>query len=403
MPVAADPKRHIVIFACITALCLFGDSMLYIVLPVHYQKMGVSSLWEVGIILAVNRIVRLPLNPCIGWLYSRVSERTGIFIAVALAAATTFSYGFLPNFAFWILARCVWGVAWTLLRLGSLFCILRLSGPNNRGHYTGLYNGLYRLGSLVGMFIGGILADSAGIAVTVIVFGTGTAAALFLVFFFIPGGSDQQKEYGGETSVLAGITMIAKDRALLWLVASGCLTALIFQGVVASTLSRLIDVHTSGGLTLFGSLAGAATLGGFFQALRWGWGPWLSPLTGRLSDQHFGRGRMLTFSFALGAAAFAALASPLPLPLWFPCILFMQLAATMLTTLNDAAAADAAAISGKRMLLMTYALYADVGAALGPLIAYGINAFLGMDAVYACCAALLAILFVRWRSARAGP
>jgi len=398
MAVVVDhKKRHIVIFALITALCLLGDSMLYIVLPVHYQKMGLSSLWEVGIILAVNRIVRLPLNPCIGWLYSHISERTGIFIAVALAAATTFSYGFLPNLAFWILARCVWGVAWTLLRLGSLFCILRLSGSDNRGHYTGLYNGLYRLGSLVGMLVGGILADLAGITVTVLVFGTATAAAVFLAFFFIPKGNGQQKDCVDEASVFTGLVLVARDRKLLWLVMSGCLTALVFQGIVASTLSHFIAVHASGSLMLLTPLLGAATLAGFFQALRWAWEPWLAPLTGRLSDQRFGRARMLSFSCTLGIVAFAALASPLPLSLWFPCILCMQLTATMLTTLNDAAAADAAAVSGERMLLMVYALGVDMGAALGPLVAYGVNEFLGINAVYACCAVLFAILAAGWR------
>ena len=62
---AQDDKKHIIVFAVITALCLIGDSMLYIVLPVHAADLGLS-LWEVGVILAVNRIVRLPLNPCIG-------------------------------------------------------------------------------------------------------------------------------------------------------------------------------------------------------------------------------------------------------------------------------------------------------------------------------------------------
>ncbi|MDR2695070.1 MAG: MFS transporter [Deltaproteobacteria bacterium] len=403
MAVAADHKRHIVTFAAITALCLVGDSMLYIVLPVHYQDMGVASLWEVGVILAVNRLVRLPLNPCIGWFYSHVSERTGILIAVALAFATTLSYGFLPNLAFWILARCVWGVAWTLLRLGSLFCILNLSDPDNRGYYTGLYNGLYRLGSLTGMLLGGILADVAGVTVTVAVFATATAFAFFPALFRIPGGRKQQREQADNATILAGFAILARDRNTLWLMAGGCLAALVFQGVVASTLSRLIFEHTGGGLLVFGSLVGASILGGFFQALRWGWEPWLAPLTGRLSDQRFGRANMLACAFALGALSFAALASPLPLPLWFPCILFMQLTATMLTTLNDAAAADAAARAGERTLLMAYALCVDVGAALGPLVAYGMNEFWGINAVYACCAVLFVLLLIRWGRPKRTP
>jgi MFS family permease len=290
-------------------------------------------------------------------------------------------------------------VAWTLLRLGSLFCILKLSGPDNRGYYTGLYNGLYRLGSLAGMLLGGILADLAGIAVTVTVFGAATAVALFLAFFFIPGGGKPQKEHAENTSILTSLALVARDSNALWLMAAGCLTALVFQGVVASTLSRLIFEHTGGGLTVFGYLVGASILGGFFQALRWGWEPWLAPLTGRLSDRR-GRTKMLISSFALGAVAFAALAAPLPLPVWFPCIIFMQLTATMLTTLNDAAAADTAAVAGERTLLMTYALCVDAGAALGPLAAYGMIEVLGIHAVYAACAALFAVLLVRWRAAQ---
>jgi MFS family permease len=394
---ASGRKRHIVIFAVITALCLLGDSMLYIVLPVHYQDMGLRSLWEVGVVLAVNRLVRLPLNPCIGWFYSHVSERAGIFIAVALAVATTFSYGFLPNLAWWILARCVWGVAWTVLRLGSLFCILKLSDPDNRGYYTGLYNGLYRLGSLAGMLLGGVLADLAGIAVTVTAFGTATAAALFLALF-IPAGGKPQREEAENAGILAGLALVARNSDALRLLVAGCLTALVFQGVVASTLSRLIFEHSGGGVLVFGSLVGASILGGFFQALRWGWEPWLAPLTGRLSDQRFGRTKMQIAAFALGATTFAALAAPLPLPLWFPCILFMQLTATMLTTLNDAAAADTASVAGDRALLMTYALCVDAGAALGPLVAYGMNEFLGIHAVYAFCAALFVMLLIKGRA-----
>ncbi|MCL1939443.1 MAG: MFS transporter [Desulfovibrionaceae bacterium] len=393
---APDNKRHIVVFAVIAALCLIGDSMLYIVLPVHAAELGLA-LWEVGIILAVNRLVRLPLNPCIGWLYSHISERTGILIAITLAAATTFSYGFLPNLAFWILARCVWGVAWTLLRLGSLFCILRLSGPENRGHYTGLFNGLYRLGSLVGMFLGGVLADIWGMQVTAVVFGLLTSLSFFLALAAIPKGKNTQEEYGHDTGIRAGLALLGQDRKVLWIVAGGGLVAFVIQGVIASTLSKLIDVHTAGGIGLAGTLIGAATLAGFFQALRWGWEPWLAPFAGRMSDQHFGRPRMLCWAFAAGAGMLALLALPLPLLVWFMCILGMQLTATVLTTISDATASDAASLAGGRALLMMYALIVDVGAAVGPLVAYGMNEFFGINAVYLLSAGLFALLWTRWR------
>ena len=92
-------SRQVIVISLITAACLIGDSMLYIVLPICFAQAGLSSLWEVGIILSVNRLVRLPLNPMVGWLYRHISDRTGIFIATVLATITTFSYAFADGFA----------------------------------------------------------------------------------------------------------------------------------------------------------------------------------------------------------------------------------------------------------------------------------------------------------------
>ena len=78
-------KRPIVIIALLTAVCLVGDSMLYVVLPTHLEEAGLTSLWQVGILLSINRLIRLPLNPLIGWLYTKISARTGVLIAVILA------------------------------------------------------------------------------------------------------------------------------------------------------------------------------------------------------------------------------------------------------------------------------------------------------------------------------
>ena len=390
-------KRHIAIFAIITALCLIGDSMLYIVLPVHYADVGLSSLWEVGVLLAVNRLVRLPLNPCLGWLYKHISEKTGILAAIFLAVSATLSYAFLDNFWLWIVARCVWGLAWGLLRLGSLFCIFKLSTPTNRGQLTGLYNGLYRLGSLVGMLFGGILADLIGIRNTAIFFALVSALAFLLAILHIPGGKGEGKNQDAGLGLYASLAAIAHDSKALWVVLTGGLVALALQGVLASTLSRLIEVHTGGTVSFFQWAIGAASLAGFFQALRWAWEPWLAPLTGKISDTRLGWRKML-FCACAGAALFSCLlALPLPLLVWFACILGMQLVATGLTTLTDAAAADAAASLHGRTVLVHYALIVDVGAALGPLAAYSLNAFLGIDAVYFFCALLYALLALVWQ------
>jgi len=55
-------SSHAVVFiALATAFSLLGDQMLYSVLPTHYAEIGLMP-YQVGIILSVNRWVRLITN-----------------------------------------------------------------------------------------------------------------------------------------------------------------------------------------------------------------------------------------------------------------------------------------------------------------------------------------------------
>ena len=150
-PDDAAARRLARSMAVVSAFCLTGDTMLYIALPLFWQECGLTALWQVGVLLAVNRLVRLPLNPLVRLLYTRIDQRTGMALAVVLAASTTLLYGVAQSFALWLLLRCLWGLAWTLLRLGSLFALMAASRKDNRGYLMGSYNGLVRLGSLLGM------------------------------------------------------------------------------------------------------------------------------------------------------------------------------------------------------------------------------------------------------------
>ena len=388
-----NASRQVVVISLITAACLIGDSMLYIVLPVHFAAAGLNSLWEVGIILSVNRLVRLPLNPAVGWLYRRISDRTGIFIATVLATITTLGYAVADGFVIWLVLRCLWGVSWTLLRLGGFYCILNVSSESNRGYFMGLYNGLYRIGSLAGMLAGGILADWLGFSLTAYIFGACTGLTIVLGLVFVPRGAVGASDAPAREQALSGLW---KDGAVLWVMATGLVVALIYQGLYAATLSQLIQIHLGGSLVLFGAAIGAATLGGVLQATRWGWEPWLAPWFGTLSDRRFGRRAVMVASLSVGVAAFGLVSLSLPVPLWLAVLLVIQLVGTSLTTVSDAVASDAASVRGGRTFMMWYSFAVDLGAALGPIIAYLLNDLWSMDAAYVWTACLLVVFTVKW-------
>ena len=365
-------KRPIVIIALLTAVCLVGDSMLYVVLPTHFEEAGLSSLWQVGILLSINRLVRLPLNPVIGWLYTKISARTGVLIAVILAFLTTLSYGLIQGFIGLLIVRSLWGIAWAFLRLGAYFTILEYATDTTRGKSMGLYNGLYRLGSLVGMLVGGFLADLYGLLFTSILFSLITLCCLPIVFIVIKPTSQGMVAHHTENERNFSLW---SHRNVLSVLGIGMFFALIYQGIVTSTLSYLIEIHNGSVVLIFGCLIGASSLAGILQAIRWGFEPFLAPLFGSLTDGKSGRYPLLLLSTFLASILFALVSYDLPIWIWIGVILLLQATATSLTTIADALAADTASNGAKIKIMTTYSLLIDFGAALGPMLAYVMNQF----------------------------
>lgn len=93
---------------------------------------------------------------------------------------------------------------------------------------------------------------------------------------------------------------------------------------------------------------------------------------------------------------FGLVALRLPLPLWLAVLIGIQLTGTSLTTIADSVASDTASVRGGRVFMMWYSFAVDLGAALGPILAYLLNDMWGMDTAYAGTAVLLLILAVKW-------
>src|SRR5690606_14268348 len=118
-----------------------------------------------------------------GKIYEKIPLKLGLLFAVVLSVITTVGYGLAMSFLVWVILRCMWGLAWSFLRIGGL-SVVAIYGGENRGEVMGIYNGLYRLGSLVGMLVGGILVPFIGLMTVAISFGALSAiGALVLAIF----------------------------------------------------------------------------------------------------------------------------------------------------------------------------------------------------------------------------
>lgn len=391
--------RPVVVVSLATALSLLGDSMLYIALPVHWREAGLDSLWQVGALLAINRLVRLPINPLIGVLYQHISLKTGLLIAVVLGAISTCGYGWAQGFLAWMLLRALWGIAWSLFRIGGLTAVVRCAEDGGQGQAMGMYNGLYRLGSLFGMLLGGLLVAFYGLPALAWAFGLLSLLGLPLLAlgFHLPATAEPK-----HPQRTAQAARESTDHGPWPVLLTGLGIALLIQGILASTLSALIERYYGTTIELLGVLLSATALSGLLSALRWTWEPWLASRMGYWSDGPRGRLPMLIAFLLLGALSFAPMAMGLPLPIWLAITLVALLAATALTTLGDALAADTAKRIGAVRFMTRYSIGQDLGAACGPLLAYLLLSLTGGFVwLYAGGSLLLgALALYWWRRAR---
>lgn len=257
------------------------------------------------------------------------------------------------------------GIGWSFFRIGGLSAVVYCAADHQRGRAMGLYNGLYRLGSLVGMLLGGLLVPVLGLPALALSFA-------FLALLGLPllaKGFDLPESPAGHarTSAATASTSVARrppPRGLVIL--SGFATALLIQGVLAATLSALIARSFGTEVSLLGLALSAAGLSGIIQALRWSWEPWLAGRFGAWSDGPRGRRRFYVAALLVGAMGFGLLSSRLPILAWLAIALLVMLVATALTTLTDALAADVARAGDVVGFMTRYSIVQDLGAALGP-------------------------------------
>ncbi len=384
--------KQTILISLITAFCLLGDSMLYIVLPLFWKQFGLDALWQVGVLLCVNRLVRLPFNPMALSLSNILGQKKCFYIAVFLAFITTFSYSFVTGFYSLLIARTFWGIAWSFLRLGSYFSILQISGISERGYHMGLYNGIFRLGSLFGMLGGALIAEFITPLAAGYIFSGFALFALPIVFFRIPKNTLEKTN----KESFSYFSLLLSNKVIFALFCTSFLTALIYQGVFTSTLSYLVSYNDINFDFLKAYGLGSASFAGILQAVRWLWEPFLAPKIGFISDGFKDR-RFLLKQFCLfSAILFLLIAQKLNLWLWLTIIMLIQISATGITTLVDATAADIASTSQKsNSILAAHSFFIDLGSALGPVIAYFFISYVGFNALFlAVFTCLLIVLFV---------
>jgi len=412
-----------------TALSLMGDSTLYTVLPTHTAEAGIA-LGSVGIILGVNRAVRLFLNGPAGLAYDRWPRRRLFVPALFIGALSTAVYAATRGFWPLLVGRLLWGLAWSGIWVGGATVILDVTTVQDRGRWSGLYQTWFFLGAALGAFAGGLLTDSVGYPMTMWIGAALTALGGLVALLWLPetrgglaGGAAEgssPREIPAEAGrppcfaranagdPLAGRvvegnslreipaeagrppcfvppTGLRANRGL-WVAASlQGINRFVTAGVLAATLGLVVrDRLQPAALGL-----GVATLTGALMAGRTFFSMAAAPLAGTASDWLGSRWKVTAWALAAGALSMVLVSWSTPVAI-LAGVALGAVTGGSVQGLTNALTGDLVSQAQRGRAIGLLHTAGDLGSAVGPSAAYALLPGLGLPGVYLLCAGLFA-------------
>lgn len=402
---ARNPAHLVLVVSTVVALCILGDSLMYSILPLEAANLGIS-LPLVGVLLSVNRLVRLLSNTWVSAAFERWGARAPFIAATLLGLLSTFLYGVGWGFAVFLGARLLWGIAWSGLRQGGYEAVWH-GGGAVKGRLTGLLWGIVRLGSALSVLAGGLLYDRVGYSTTILVITGLTALALPIALLvrwpasaFLPHPAPQSATNGSSSPRQRNWQdwwrALQSPRAR-WLVTAAALQ-LYLSGVVVSTTSIFLAdrLQQSESSLLFGLGIGSIT--GILQGVRWLSDITFGPTIGRISDR-VGQPRTAVALVTVGFIAICGLSALTALPVVLACLfLYFLCDSGMNVTLSAAASGVALDTERPHVFIGLYTTATDLGSALGPLLAFSLGRYLGLPFTYTFTSFLVMLTVLRYRA-----
>jgi MFS transporter, DHA1 family, multidrug resistance protein len=138
------------------AFASFGDAFLYAFLPVNFGEVGIPVMW-IGLLLSINRFVRILSNIIVVQAFAKYGLRTMMIIAVVVAITSTLGYGLATGLTMWLLLRVMWGLAFSVMRIGTLGYALE---NERRGFALGVSRSLQEIGPMISLFLAPFLLQA---------------------------------------------------------------------------------------------------------------------------------------------------------------------------------------------------------------------------------------------------
>ena len=358
--------------AIVLGLVWFGDALIYVVMPLHAPAFGIS-LGLVGVVLSVNRIVRVLGY---GWV-SAASRRFGLRALTASAAfgaaLSTIAYGLVLGLVPLILARLVWGMAYAVLNVTTT--AYAIGDGQRTGRRVGINRAVSTIGPTLALSVGAWLALALGPRAVFIVLGVAGLLA-------IPVALTLPRELATEPTAPGPSGSRWRPSTLNVLFFANA----AIEGAFAFTLSLLF----AGTLPVSSALLAAGLILAFQRLMT----ALLSLVGGALIDR-IGPYRVLVPCVVIVVAGLFALSAGI----LYPAAIAIVLVRALLSVTGPVLAARERSGSTVERLA-AFATWVDSGLAVGPLLSGFFVARFGLPALYQGLAVTLGVALVIHLGAR---
>ena len=321
------------------SLCLFGDALIYIVLPVNADAFGISLVW-VGVLLSANRFVRTVTYGLIAHLGEIIGVKRLCVLATATAIISTALYGILEGGPALTGARMLWGVSYAGLLLVTLGYAAADRGRT--GTRVGVSRAIEQFGPLFALTAGTWLAGIFGPRDVFLLLALLSCVGLVLAMM-LPPSSPRPATAGSRPGWLPKPDRL--DLLIFWM-------GFGVDGVFTMTLTIMLAVNSSVELAMVS--AGLLIAGRRVAEIV------IAPLSGAIADR-FGVRTPLVFATIVLVFGFLFVGIE-----WlYTGALLLMISRGMLGTLFPATVARFAP-SGVLFPLARNQTWRDIGAALGP-------------------------------------
>jgi MFS family permease len=387
-------------------LSLTGDQTMYASLATQTEVVRISMA-AVGVMLGVNRLVRIPGNPLGGWLVDRFGRRRPFIAGMLLGTISTALCGLAVGFWPLLLARALWGIAWTLINVTAMTMVMDITTPADRGRTAGLYQISVLMGLSIMAASSGALVDTLGFRQTLLLGAGVTGVGLLIALLALPETTPALRQFPPEPfgrwtwqRVRDGLRRQITPPILISIILYA-LTNLAGNGVVMSTVGLLLRLRYGEAVPLGDRFIGVPTLAGLLLGIGPIMGIIAGPLAGWLSDRAGQRWRVMRWGLALGILGFALLSLDGAVAVIAAGVMVAAFADGILTPTTMAQTGDLSRRERQGVLMGLYAAGGDLGSAAGPFLAYALAYLLELKWVYVLCMVLYFLaLLATWSVGR---